>query len=701
MGRRKNKKRQIIDQPDSIDNRYHGLRNQGATCYLNSVLQVLFMTKDFRKAVISSSEPDMIDHHLTSLFENLQNNSANTYAITKQLGITRVHEQQDAAECLEKILHCTSFKASQIFKGELTHRSTCSKCRRVSEDSSLFWSLPLTLMDPEKHDYSVTEGIKSFLGESSISGDDLIYCEQCNAKTDSTSKCELKRHPQVLTLLLKRFKFDCSTMQYVKLKRRVQIPLILQVPRHGDQSQGYELYALVEHSGELRHGHYTATIRAQDDNRWYHFNDISVTAALQQKNIQDDINSQTAYLLFYRKTEDTTTVDTSEMSKPEAEDKPCRDQDVKSSNNQETTMRRTTDNRNAPDNDRTKSPKKSKRGKRSGAKDNDLEPASPKVIKIEKAQTGSNFDHKQIVFDKKDEKEKPDQGLECNNCELSSSPAEQMEENRKRGEEQKITKRESAGLHSEGEGDTAEKNPNTGENLQPKEAQVPIENEVKEKEKSKEDERDHLFLERSDMSTFKDSTPTHSSDVKASVPKDNEEASPEEQCGADPQKMDEKSEEELRLDEKMTERSKGPYEGSDRTIGSDQISKIEDPGKATLNDLSSDRAEERTEQEKDAFKTEDEASASIQVTPDVDVLAANLTKLSLESPEPPGQSANDLRGKLQSSTETQSFDEKNDGALKKSEALNSGKRKGSMKKDKKGKYKQKHVIFQRGLVTTR
>ncbi|XP_043099093.1 ubiquitin carboxyl-terminal hydrolase 21-like [Puntigrus tetrazona] len=42
---------------DKSEVQYNGLKNQGATCYLNAVLQCLFMTPKFKEAVKSYKVP--------------------------------------------------------------------------------------------------------------------------------------------------------------------------------------------------------------------------------------------------------------------------------------------------------------------------------------------------------------------------------------------------------------------------------------------------------------------------------------------------------------------------------------------------------------------------------------------------------------------------------------------------------------------
>ncbi|KAG8006111.1 Ubiquitin carboxyl-terminal hydrolase 21 [Nibea albiflora] len=238
--------------------KYHGLINQGATCYLNSVLQVLFMTEDFREAVerdtFENPDHDCIDRHLSSLFADLKEREAYTFKITRKLGITRVYEQQDAAEYYEKILRLIRSGASQV------------------------------------------HGIADYFRSSEFSGDNQMYCEQCDAKSDATIKCVIKHHPDVLMLLLKRFEFNYSYMTYVKINRTVVVPFTLQIP----ENQTYELYAVVDHFGDLRSGHYTATIK--DDERWYTFDDSRVTLSDYQPFQEDNFEkSCSAYLLFYRK----------------------------------------------------------------------------------------------------------------------------------------------------------------------------------------------------------------------------------------------------------------------------------------------------------------------------------------------------------------------------------------------------------------
>lgn len=112
----------------------------------------------------------------------------------------------------------------------------------------------------------------------------------------------MKHHPEVLTLLLKRFKFNYRYEKHVKVRRRVQIPEYLQIPPN-DKGQIYELYAYVEHFGELRNGHYTVTIKAQNDDFWYTFDDQRVffSRYCQPFASNKSETNYKVYLLFYKK----------------------------------------------------------------------------------------------------------------------------------------------------------------------------------------------------------------------------------------------------------------------------------------------------------------------------------------------------------------------------------------------------------------
>uniref|UniRef100_A0A669F8E4 Ubiquitin carboxyl-terminal hydrolase n=1 Tax=Oreochromis niloticus TaxID=8128 RepID=A0A669F8E4_ORENI len=301
----------------SLANRYHGLMNQGSTCYLNSVLQVLFMTEDFREAVKKYSEQnphsEFLDDDLKALFVDLQNYTAYTYKITKKLGIDKVNEQRNAAEYFERILRMTSPDASKIFHGQLANKTTCSEGHVETDRDAPFWHLPLSLVDSCGEDYSVEKGIGEFFKPSDFCGENQMYCEQCDDKVDATMTDVIKHHPDVLCLLLKRFEFNYIYMKYIKITCSVKVPYTLQIP----ENQIYELYAFVDHFGDMRGGHYSATIKIQEKHgdKWYRFDDTIVTEAdYQPFQLDTTERFQTAYLLFYRKQKDTGIQESTEVS---------------------------------------------------------------------------------------------------------------------------------------------------------------------------------------------------------------------------------------------------------------------------------------------------------------------------------------------------------------------------------------------------
>ena len=69
--------------------------------------------------------------------------------------------------------------------------------------------------------------MKAFVEPETLTGDNQYKCEQCQKKCDAHKGLQFKSFPYLLTLQLKRFDFDYSTMHRIKLNDR-SIPTLFQ-----------------------------------------------------------------------------------------------------------------------------------------------------------------------------------------------------------------------------------------------------------------------------------------------------------------------------------------------------------------------------------------------------------------------------------------------------------------------------------------
>ena len=62
--------------------------------------------------------------------------------------------------------------------------------------------------------------MEAFVEPETLTGDNQYKCEQCQKKCDAHKGLQFKSFPYLLTLQLKRFDFDYSTMHRIKLNDR-------------------------------------------------------------------------------------------------------------------------------------------------------------------------------------------------------------------------------------------------------------------------------------------------------------------------------------------------------------------------------------------------------------------------------------------------------------------------------------------------
>lgn len=227
-----------------------GLKNLGCICYMNSMLQQIYMVPSFRKSILqvddleqpnfdnSNSFDDNFLHQLQRMFSFLQYSNRQDYnpegfchSFKDYEGNpTNILIQQDAQEFfsrfidkVESSLKNTNFKylVHSCFGGKVCSQLTCSggcnsKLNRFED--MFFLSLDVRNMK------TIYDSLDKYIAVEKI---DEYNCEKCKRKVTISKRNALAELPNVLIIHLQRIFYNFETDRNEKINSRLEFPKVL------------------------------------------------------------------------------------------------------------------------------------------------------------------------------------------------------------------------------------------------------------------------------------------------------------------------------------------------------------------------------------------------------------------------------------------------------------------------------------------
>jgi ubiquitin C-terminal hydrolase len=234
---------------------------------------------------------------------------------------------------------------TDLVEGQLTSSLECQTCGHTSTTTSTFTSLsvplpPATTSAPT----TLAACLDLFAAPEVLDGDDAWACPKCASPRRALKHLRVSRCPPYLIVHLKRFQYEQGAGGDITIRK---LTTLVQFPERGlnlakyavnnncnnrknndidnntnntdntnynndnlsgqdpsSQALNYNLYAIANHYGTLKSGHYTAYIRQEQEKqpeppRWVLFNDTEVNANVAASNVIS--NNSNAYVLFYHK----------------------------------------------------------------------------------------------------------------------------------------------------------------------------------------------------------------------------------------------------------------------------------------------------------------------------------------------------------------------------------------------------------------
>ncbi len=202
-------------------------KNLAIVCYMNSVLQQLYMMPSFRKGLLelehSEAEPKSNDllFYLKLLFGALKATKKESYSAAHLCSLIKdfdgrplsIYEQHDADEFfnllmdrLESGLKSTNRPQliKDVFAGAFVNEVICIDCPHRSAVKEEFLAVNLQIHNKK----GLTEALQAYIEAEQLAGSNAYHCERCDKKVTAKKRVSLGVLPNVLIVVLKRFEFD-------------------------------------------------------------------------------------------------------------------------------------------------------------------------------------------------------------------------------------------------------------------------------------------------------------------------------------------------------------------------------------------------------------------------------------------------------------------------------------------------------------